>query len=281
MQTIAVLMTCHNRRDKTLACLAALSANTLPAGYALKVFLVDDGSTDGTSAAVLEKYPDVDIIHGDGNLYWNRGMHLAFDKAMTIGFDAYLWLNDDTVLVPNAMRAMLATSPQNLQANAIIVGAVCDPDSKEFTYGGAKHIGGIFRPFLCEYVKPNGSMQAIDVMNGNVVLIPKKVALQLGNLNPIFEHAMGDTEYAMRARKVGIGIFLTDQYVGECSVNSKSGTHEDSSMSLFAKYKWLFSRKGLPLRSWFTLCSQYGGIVWPIQFFWGYVRLLLVHGRSI
>jgi GT2 family glycosyltransferase len=176
---------------------------------------------------------------------------------------------------------MLHASFHKLHTKSILVGAVCDPVTQDFTYGGAKHIGGRLRPFLCEHVKPNGTLQPIDVMNGNVVLIPGEIALSLGNLNPIFEHAMGDTEYAMRARKVGIGIFLTDKYVGECSLNNKSGTHEDTMMSLSARYKWLFSRKGLPLRSWYTLCSQYGGLVWPIQFFWGYLRLLFVRRHSI
>lgn len=277
MQTIAVLITCHNRREKTLDCLGALFANTLPDGYALNVFLVDDGSADGTGAAVSERYPDVAVIQGDGTLYWNRGMHIAFGQAMKVGFDSYLWLNDDTVLYPSAIRSLLKTRIHNSEISAIAVGAVCDPDTKEFTYGGAKHIGGIFRPFLCEYVKPDGSMQAIDVMNGNVVLVPRNIALQLGNLNPVFEHAMGDTEYAMRARKAGINIFLTAQYIGDCSLNSKSGTHEDFSMSLSARYKWIFSRKGLPLNSWLALCRLHGGVIWPIQFVWGYVRLLFSH----
>lgn len=275
MQTIAVLMTCHNRRDKTLSCLGALFANTLPVGSTLNVYLVDDGSTDDTSTAVLDKYPEVKIIYGDGSLYWNRGMYIAFEQAMKVGFDFYLWLNDDTFLYPHAISVMLATATHSSPIDAIAVGAVCDPDTKEFTYGGAKHIGGKFRPFLCEYVKPIGVIQNVDVMNGNVVLIPNSIAIQLGNLNPTFEHAMGDTEYAMRAREIGIEIFLTSHYIGNCSINSISGTHEDTSISLGARYKWLFSRKGLPLRSWFTLCRLHGGAIWPVQFVWGYVRLFV------
>ena len=47
MKTIATLITCHNRKDKTLACLDALFSNHLPDRVLLDVFLVDDGSTDG------------------------------------------------------------------------------------------------------------------------------------------------------------------------------------------------------------------------------------------
>lgn len=72
-----VLITSYNCREKTLACLSSLFA-ALPNG---EVFLVDDASTDGIADAVNEKFPQVNIIHGSGNLFWNRGMHLAWQNA--------------------------------------------------------------------------------------------------------------------------------------------------------------------------------------------------------
>ena len=70
---IAAIMTCHNRKNKTMACLKSLFT-IIPE---TDVYLTDDGSTDGTSEAVLYTYPNVHIISGDGNLYWNRGMYVA------------------------------------------------------------------------------------------------------------------------------------------------------------------------------------------------------------
>ena len=64
----------------------------------LNVYLVDDGSTDGTSEAVKKNFPQVNIIKGDGTLFWNGGMRVAFSKAMESEHDYYLWLNDDTIL---------------------------------------------------------------------------------------------------------------------------------------------------------------------------------------
>ena len=87
---IAVLITCHNRKAKTVACLHALFANDLPKDYSLEIFLVDDGSTDGTEQAVRGRYPKVNIIKGDGNLYWNGGMRVAFADAIEQGFDIFL-----------------------------------------------------------------------------------------------------------------------------------------------------------------------------------------------
>ena len=86
MQAVAILMACHNRREKTMACLDALLTSDLVTDTALEVFLIDDGSTDGTSNAVSSLYPAVHLIAGDGNLYWNGGMRVAFAAAMHKGF---------------------------------------------------------------------------------------------------------------------------------------------------------------------------------------------------
>jgi len=67
--TIAVLMTCHNRKATTLKCLGGLTEHALPSGYRLAIYLVDDGSTDGTADAIASEYPDVHLIRADGSLF--------------------------------------------------------------------------------------------------------------------------------------------------------------------------------------------------------------------
>ena len=97
---IAVLMTVYNRREATLRCLSFLFANVIP-GFELEVFLVDDGCTDGTRDAIRDSFPQVTIIESEGNLFWNRGMYLAWSTALTCDPDYYLWLNDDSFLYEN------------------------------------------------------------------------------------------------------------------------------------------------------------------------------------
>jgi len=54
--TIAVLITCHNRVRKTLRCLNALF-EAEKGNCTINVYLVDDGSTDGTALSIKENYP--------------------------------------------------------------------------------------------------------------------------------------------------------------------------------------------------------------------------------
>ena len=48
-----------------------------------EVFLVDDGSSDGTGIVVKEMFPEITVIQGNGKLFWNRGMFYAWDAAST------------------------------------------------------------------------------------------------------------------------------------------------------------------------------------------------------
>ena len=73
MVTIAVLITCHNRKDTTLSCLGRLFSIRKD----IDVYCVDDNSTDGTADAIRENFPQVNLIRGDGNLFWCRGMRKA------------------------------------------------------------------------------------------------------------------------------------------------------------------------------------------------------------
>ena len=131
------------------------------------MFLVDDGCTDGTPEAIKEHFPQVTIIHGDGNLYWNRGMHLAWETAAASkDFDYYLWLNDDTFLFEIALKCLLNASNQT-NNESVICGSTFSKESQKISYGGNSDNG--------ELLIPNGNLQEVFSFNGNVVLIPKFV----------------------------------------------------------------------------------------------------------
>ena len=82
--SIAAVMTCHNRKNKTLACLEKLINQDDIDNINLNIFLVDDGSIDGTGKAVKKNFPQVNLITGDGTLFWNGGMRVAFEKRWRI-----------------------------------------------------------------------------------------------------------------------------------------------------------------------------------------------------
>ena len=83
MIRILGLMTCYNRKEKTLNALNHLIKGNPEVAFSFVV--ADDGSTDGTFEA-LQKIPNLMIVRGDGNLFYSGGMRLAIAEAKKLGF---------------------------------------------------------------------------------------------------------------------------------------------------------------------------------------------------
>lgn len=275
-RTIAVLMTCHNRKETTLACLAALAANAIPVDFRYRVILVDDGSTDGTEAAVRQHYPDVLVLHGDGSLYWNGGMRRAWAEAFKQPADFYMWLNDDTLLYPDALERLVATHGEVSAISvrgAIVVGSTRDGQSGARSYGGTR-IRSRLRPMKHDPVPASTLPVPCDTFNGNVVLVPAAVAEVLGNLEPAFIHAMGDTDYGLRASKTGFRNWVMPGYVGACANNSKDGTFADKALSLRQRLREMTRPKGLPVLPWLLMTRRHAGMLWPAYWVSPYLRVI-------
>lgn len=275
---LAVLMTCHNRRETTLRCLEALFAQEgLPPKFQMEVFLVDDGSTDGTGDAVRIRYPRVKVLQGDGNLYWAGGMRKAWAASLHINSNVILMLNDDSILVPDALQRL---SEFSLRSKGIIVGATIDPTSHQLSYGGL-HQPQATRPLLLQHLKLALFPQRCATMNGNVVWIPRHVVQHIGGLNPIFTHGLADWEYGLRASKKGIPIWQAPGWVGHCYGNTTTRLWLVKDISLSKRLKAIQSPKGIPIREWLYYCLKFGGKYSMIEIVSPYFNLIKVHFKNI
>lgn len=273
---VAALLTCFNRREKTLAALGKLFTQELPPGILVQAYLVDDGSTDGTSDAVREAYPEVELLRGDGGLFWNGGMRLAFSEALKVRYDHYLWLNDDTLLESEALSKLLGTYDQLVERGlpaSIVVGSTQDTTGK-LTYGGVVR-SSWWRPLKFRLVEPlESEPRRCETMNGNCVLVPDVVAEKVGNLSDAFTHGMGDYDYGLRARRTGCSVWVAPGYIGYCSRNSPRGTWADTGLSLSEQLKKAGQPKGLPAREWRTFARRHAGPLWFVYWAQPYVRLV-------
>lgn len=275
---LAVLLTCHNRRDTTLSCLYALYQQKA----IFDVFLVDDGSFDGTSDAIKANYPEVNIIKGNGNLFWVGGMRLAFAEALKHNYAYYLWLNDDTLLESDALPNLLNDHQLLVQRdypNSIVVGSAKDPVSGEHTYGGRVRSKSLFSNTF-KPVKPGKEPKECDTMQGNIVLIPSKVAEKVGNLDAAFIHSMGDLDYGLRARKLGCSVWVSPHYIGVCPRNSVSGSWADLNLPWMQRLQKVFQTKAFPIKAWTVFVKRHSGHFW--FFFWTfpYLRALIGYRNS-
>lgn len=280
--SIATILTCFNRKQKTLACLEALFNQELPANVEISTYLVDDASTDGTSEAVHQTYPQVKIFQGDGNLFWNGGMRFAFTEAMKDDPDYYLWLNDDTIMYPEAVKILLTTSNQLVQqgeTKAIVSGSTCDPQTGKSTYGGVVRNHPIL-PFRYRLLEPTQEAQMCGTIHGNCVLIPRNVVQLVGNLDPAFVHYIGDWDYGLRAKQKGCTVWIAPGHVATCSLNPQ--VTKAAASNLTEGLRKMSTPKGLsfkdatlqPPGEWKVFAQRHGGLLWPIYWMLPYRRLV-------
>jgi GT2 family glycosyltransferase len=277
IDSLAVIMTCFNRCEKTVTCLRLLKEQINVKIAKLDVYLVDDGSTDNTSEEVSKNFPDVKIIKGNGSLFWNRGMHLAFENSIKGEYEFYLWLNDDTHLYPNALEVVFSAYnklPQN-ELDSIIVGPTYDPDTQTTSYGGYK-VNSIWNPFKYAVVEPGGrDLEECDTMCGNFVLIPKGTVEKVGIIDPLYKHRYGDVDYGNRARRAGIKIYSAPEHIGECDFNNQSNSWENRELPLKERIRLINSIKGLEKEDWKRYTREYGGRLWYMYWLSPYLKIYL------
>lgn len=234
MNKIAVLLTCHNRRETTRTCLKRLFEIRTD----IDVFCVDDYSTDGTEQMITNEFPQVSLIKGDGNLFWSRGMRLAWVTARKKKeYDFYFWLNDDLELYANAFDELLECSHSE-KDQAVITGLVEEKTSHKAIYGGSDAAKRL--------IAANGKLNEVTFLNGNFVIVPRYVFENIGFLDKHFHHDLGDVDYGLTAKEHGMHVYTSRCYIGSTDValRSKHMRIRMSNVDIVKRFKRLYSPLG-------------------------------------
>ena len=235
MKKVAILLTVYNRKAITIAGLSTLceAIRNVPCEYCFDIYMTNDGGTDGTEIDVHRLYPNIVIIKGKGNLFWSKGMNLAWKTAFkTNDYDYYIWFNDDAMLNRNAINHLLMAINE-LGDNVVVTGAFKDKDNF-VSYGGRNKDNII--------LTPNGKYQDVHLMNGNLVIIPAEVFKKNGFIDSHYHHGLGDWDYGLRALKNGFKVVLTKEYVGITDRHDRIIPHYlDIKINLVKRIKYLYS----------------------------------------
>ena len=278
MRYIAVILTVHDRLDKTVACLnAVFNQREKYSFFNVDVFLTDDGSTDDTSKILRNRFSakPLHILSGNGNLYWNGGMINSWKAAIEHGgYDGYLWLNNDTIVLPNLWNELEQVdeySRKQFGKGGIYVGSTKDPLTGEFTYGGFEFTNQW--TLKDRFLHPNGHFQLCQCAHGNVTYISHDVVEKMGILCEQYLHGGGDHDYTYLAYKAGFPLIVLKDYVGICENDHQQGGYADFlSMSLKQRIKYLYSPLGFNLHNTLLLQKRCFPYRYPFVWLMGYLK---------
>ncbi|MCJ9729718.1 glycosyltransferase family 2 protein [Bradyrhizobium sp. PRIMUS42] len=286
MPTIGVCITCFNRRERTLRCLRSLREAHLPSGTNLVVYLLDDGSTDGTASAVQAEDPYIRLYKGDGSFYWAGGMRVVYGEALKDRHDFYLWLNDDVELMLDAIERAICTLNalrRSVGGEHLIVGAMSDRDRRTTTYSGLVRASRVF-PWKLKRIDPDPDEPVeCETVNGNFVLIPGEVAQCLGNIHPAYVQMHADLVLGLAAKRIGVRNWIMPGFAGICDANVNGRKNwKTPGLSLRERLQLMEHPLGAPFRPRVAYSRNFGlwaPIVIAAPYLTLFYELLLSHSK--
>ena len=123
---VAVVIVNYDRRELLRECLASLAAG----GEAPLVVVVDNGSTDGSPEAAREACPAAEVLVLPHNTGFSHAYNVGIRRALALGAEGVLVLNNDTRVAPGALAA-LAAAGAPAAAAAPSVGTIEEGDVVE------------------------------------------------------------------------------------------------------------------------------------------------------
>lgn len=272
---LVAMVTCHDRREQTLACLRSFFAQDVD-GLELRAVVVDDGSTDGTADAVASEFTACTVIPADGTLYWARGMATAEAEAVRAAPGYLLWLNDDVVLSPTAARTLVDIA-NAVREPVVVSGALVDPTTGEDSYGAVRRVD--WHPLRYALIHPNGTTQDADTCHGNVLLVPATTLAAVGGIDGGFAHGYADFDYGLRVRKAGGRVLLSPSPVGACAANDMFDARTRAAGTLRERVRVIRDVKGRPWRSEVRYLRRHAGVLGPAVMAIPYLKAVGASGR--
>ncbi len=214
--TVHVVVPVFNRLTMTQALVACLRRQVLQ--QPLHILIIDDGSSDGT-AEWLESQCDIEVLKGDGSLYWGGSVDLALRHLQNCANpqDWVLLMNNDTIVKNDFIQRLLDTAL--IHAPAAVGSVICDKSdpTRLLSIGARVDAWRLLVSDLLEKVGRQGiSSQVIEVdaLSGRGVMYPMAGLIATGGMRPrALPHYLADYELSLRLRKKGWRLLVSTEAV--------------------------------------------------------------------
>lgn len=107
MLDVAVIIVSWNVRDYLTNCIGSVYADAGRSGLHVKIWVVDNNSTDGTVEKVASMFPRVHIIRNQNNVGFGAANNQGIQAAAKHTPNYYFLLNPDTVIKKGALKALI------------------------------------------------------------------------------------------------------------------------------------------------------------------------------
>ena len=190
---LRIIIPIFNPSDDFLETLSALKAD----GLEESVIVVDDGSTNRISQKIRYRFPGVEVLTGDGNLWWAGGMRMGMARALEHEADVICWLNHDCIPEPVTIAA-LAEEASKPGMGAVSAWCTTRGFENALVNPGFRN----FKPIPLEELLKSEKV-TVDGVNGNCVAMNSDAIRSIGLPDQKRHPHYGDGPYTWRLHKAG------------------------------------------------------------------------------
>jgi hypothetical protein len=178
--------------------------------YRHEVFVVDNGSADGSTEAIKEAFPRVRLIRNDRNLGFARGVN----QALTQVAGSYcVLLNSDAQLMEGALKTLVVFMEENPDVGIAGAQLINEDGSRQNSIAPFPSLTTeLFNKRLLRIVLPHRYLGKerdyphpidVDSLVGACIIVRRQAIEEVGNLDEGYFFFMEETDWCQRMKKAG------------------------------------------------------------------------------
>ncbi|MGZ3493880.1 MAG: glycosyltransferase family 2 protein [Thermodesulfobacteriota bacterium] len=258
MVDLSIIIVNWNTRDLLIQCLESIFRTAR--GVDLEVFVVDNGSTDGSARVVKERFPVVKVIENQGNI----GFAGANNQALKISGGKYsLLLNPDTQVKGKAIEELISFMEAHPRAGISGVQLLNSNGSKQNSIANFPCLTTeLLNKSLLRRLFPKkfpgketnySEPIEVDSVIGACMMVRRRAAEQVGILDEDYFLFLEETDWCYRMKNAGWKIYHVpqaevDHFQGKSAEEVKKKARVE-----FYRSRYHFFRKNKGTCQWFIL----------------------------
>jgi GT2 family glycosyltransferase len=201
---VCIVVLSWNGLGDTLRCIASLERQTYPN---CRILVFDNGSTDGSVAALQALGTRIRLIESAANLGYTGGNNRAMEAALADGAD-YVWLfNNDAVAAPDTLATLVALAEADARIGLVspVVREGAGPDAAVSGCALIDLAGPFYSPSFDLAQAQHWQARFPDriALHGTALLVRRAVVERIGGLDERLFAYWEDIDYSIRSFAAG------------------------------------------------------------------------------
>jgi GT2 family glycosyltransferase len=213
---LSIIVVNWNAKNLLLPCLDSIYQTCK--GVAMEVFVIDNGSTDGSGEAVKERFPKVTFIQNQKNV----GFAMANNQALRLSKGNYLLLlNPDTKMKEGAIERLVSFMESSPEAGVVGAQLLNDDGSKQNSIANFPSLATeLLNKSLLRWLFPKqfpgkerdySNPVEVDSVIGACMMVRREAMDQVGLLDEEYFLFLEETDWCYRIKKAGWKVYHIPQ----------------------------------------------------------------------